>query len=227
MQVHVADPFRHVAVGVGGCRAASVRHVYLLKAINAAGLSERSNYVNVDPPEREASAPATGAPVISGTAQVDETLTADISGVADEDRLTNASYSYQWIAGGSDIDGASDSTYTLVPADEGRTIKVQVSFTDDANNLETLTSATTAAVAARPNSPATGAPTISGTAQVDETLTADISGIADEDGLTDVSYRYQWVAGGSDIDGATGSAYTLTASEQGPARSGSSPSAAS
>ena len=215
LQVHVEDTGSTATTYTDSDVTEGVRHVYLLKAINAAGLSERSNYVNVDPPEREASAPATGAPVISGTAQVDETLTADISGVADEDGLTNASYSYQWIAGGSDIDGASDSTYTLVAADEGRTIKVQVSFTDDANNLETLTSAATAAVAARPNSPATGAATISGTAQVNETLTADISGIADEDGLADVSYSYQWVAGGSDIDGATGSTYTLTASEQG------------
>ena len=55
------------------------------------------------------------------------------------------------------------------------------------------------------NTPATGAPTISGTPQVDQTLTADTSGIADEDGLDNVSYTYQWIAGGSDIDGATGS----------------------
>ena len=48
----------------------------------------------------------------------------------------------------------------------GKTIKVRVSFTDDAGNEETLTSAATAAVVARPNTPATGLPTISGTAQV-------------------------------------------------------------
>ena len=39
------------------------------------------------------------------------------------------------------------------------------------------------------NSPATGAPTISGTAQVGETLTADKSGIADADGLSNVPVR--------------------------------------
>ena len=48
-----------------------------------------------------------------------------------------------------------------------------------------------------------------------QTLTADTSGIADQDGLTNVSYSYQWIAGGSDIDGATGSSYLLTASQQG------------
>ena len=90
-----------------------------------------------------------------------------------------------------------------------------MTFTDDADNEETLTSAATAVVAAKPNSPATGAPTIGGTPQVDQTLTADTSPIDDEDGLTNVSYSYQWVAGGADIGGATGSTYTLTASEEG------------
>ena len=53
------------------------------------------------------------------------------------------------------------------------------------------------------NSPATGAPTISGTAQVGETLTADTSGIADADGLSNVQYEYQWLADDADISGAT------------------------
>ena len=95
-----------------------------------------------------------------------ETLTADVSGIADADGLDNASFSYQWIANDgtidADISGATESTYTLKDTDEGKTIKVLVSFTDDAGNEETLTSAATAEVVARPNSPATGAPTISG-----------------------------------------------------------------
>ena len=66
-----------------------------------------------------------------------------------------------------------------------------------------------------PNSPATGLPTVSGTPQVDQTLTADTSGISDQDGLTNVSYGYQWTAGGTDIEGATGASFTLTASQQG------------
>ena len=158
---------------------------------------------------------ATGLPTISGTAQVDETLTAETSGIADEDGLDNVSYSYQWMAGGSDIDGATGSSHMLTSSEKGQTIKVRVTFTDDADNQETLTSAATAAVAAKPNIAATGLPTISGTAQVDETLTAETSGIADEDGLDNVSYSYQWMAGGADIDGATGSSFTLTPNEQG------------
>ena len=162
---------------------------------------------------------ATGAPNISGTVQVDETLAVSTSDIADEDGLNSVSYSYQWIrVDGSqetDIAGETSSSYTLVLADQGKTIKVKVSFTDDRNNAETLTSEATVAVAAAPNRDATGAPTISGTPQVEKTLTADTSAIADEDGLDNVSYNYQWIAGGSDIDGATGSTYMLTSSEQG------------
>ena len=118
------------------------------------------------------------------------------------------------MAGGTDIDGATGSSYELTSSEQEQTIQVRVTFTDDADNEESLTSAATVAVAARTNNPATGAPTISGTPQVDETLTADISGIADADGLTNVAYSYQWMAGGTDIDGATGSSYELTSSEQ-------------
>ena len=53
----------------------------------------------------------------------------------------------------------------LVFADQGKTIKVRVSFSDDADNQESLTSVATDAVAAKPNSRATGAPTIDGTAR--------------------------------------------------------------
>ena len=164
--------------------------------------------------------PATGAPTISGTAQVGETLTANTSGIADEDGLGSVEYDYQWLADDSEIAGATSLTYTLADADEGKAIKVEVSFTDDADNEETLTSAATDAVAApppTPNSPATGAPTISGTAQVGETLTANTSGIADEDGLGSVEYDYQWLADDSDISGGTNATYTLAAADEGKA----------
>ena len=101
--------------------------------------------------------PATGTPTISGNAQVGEILTADTSGISDADGLTNVTFSYQWIGNDgstdTDIQHATGSSYTLVEADEGQTIKVKVSFADDADNRETLTSTATAAVAA-PEPPA-------------------------------------------------------------------------
>ena len=81
---------------------------------------------------------------------MDQTLTADTSNIADQDGLTNVSYSYQWIAGGTDIEGATGSSYTLTASEQGKTIQVRVTFTDDRNNAETLTSIATTAVAAAP-----------------------------------------------------------------------------
>ena len=180
-----------------------------------AGNEESLTSAATDAVEARPNSPATGQPSISGTAQVGETLTADTSGIADSDGLGSAVYSYQWLADGADIAGANATTYTPVDADAGSAVKVRVSFTDDAGNQEELTSAATNTVEARPNSPATGAPEISGTAQVGETLTADTSAIADADGLSNVTFSYQWLADDADIAGATTTTYTLVDTDEG------------
>ena len=51
----------------------------------------------------------------------------------DADGLTSVSYTYQWIGVATDntetnISSATASTYTLVAADQGTTVKVTVSF---------------------------------------------------------------------------------------------------
>ena len=93
---------------------------------------------------------ATGEPTITGTIRVGETLTADTTGIADSDGLNNATFTYQWLADDADITDATGSTYALAAADEGKTIKVRVTFTDDSGHQETLTSAATVAVASAP-----------------------------------------------------------------------------
>ena len=94
----------------------------------------------------------TGLPTISGTAQVDETLTASSSGVADADGLANATFAWQWIVNDgtadAEIEGATQATYTLTAAEAGTTVKVRVTFTDDGGTEETLLSAATATVPA-------------------------------------------------------------------------------
>ena len=139
-------------------------------------------------------------------------LTASATGIADPDGLTTPTFHYQWLAADVVITRATGLSYTLVAADAGKTIKVWLSFIDDANNAEKLTSAATAVVAAKLNSPATGAPTITGTAQVGETLEAVTDGIADLNGLTTPGYSYQWISRvgstDSDIVGANGGNYT-------------------
>ena len=195
---------------------AETTYYYRVKAENDNGAGEWSETVSATTEERP-NTPATGAPAVSGTARVGETLTADTSGIADEDGLSNAGFSYQWQADGADIPGATDSSYTLADADVGKAISVTVAFTDDEGNEESLISAATAAVEAKPNTPATGLPSIGGTTQVGETLTADTSGIADEDGLTNASFSYQWMADDVDIPGATDSSYTLADADVGKA----------
>ena len=83
------------------------------------------------------------------------------------------------LADDTDIAGATTSTYTLMP--------------DDAGNEESLTRAASDVVEARPNSSATGKPTITGTGQVGETLAADTKDIADGDGLVNAAFAYRWV----------------------------------
>ena len=137
--------------------------------------------------------------------------------MTDGNGLSNASYQYQWTAGGSNIDGATASSLLLTSSQEGDTIQVIVTFDDDDGFSETATSEATTAVAAGAvvNSPPNGLPTISGTPEVDQTLTADTSAVTDGDGLSNVSYNYQWLSDGSAISGATGSSLALTASQQG------------
>ena len=91
---------------------------------------------------------AEGAPRIDGDPAVGETLSADTMGITDADGLNNAVFAYQWLADDAEMAGATGSTYTLIAADEGKTITVRVTFTDDAGNEESLTSAATAAAAA-------------------------------------------------------------------------------
>ena len=312
-------------------------HVYRVKAINEAGLSRMSNYDRVTPAAPPENSPATGVPTISGTARVGETLTADTSGISDGNGLSNATFNYQWLADDADISGATGSSYTLAAAEQGKAVKVRVSFIDDNGYYETRTSEATAAVAApQPdlafvevvavglpsnpevgdtftlgagvenfgaaasaattvrfyvstdatidasdtevgtysvpalaasgftaayiksltlpdtagtyyygacvdavagesdttnnctagghkivvggmNSPATGAPAITGTVQVGKTVTADTSGIADANGLNDATFSYQWLADNADISGAASSSYTLVDAEKGKA----------
>ena len=112
------------------------------------GLSQALSATIAGPPESNTA--ATGTPAIGGTPQVGEELTASTSGISDADGLDTARFGYQWIRADTDIGGATGATYTPVAADEGTRLKVRVSFTDDAGNDESLTSAATDAVAARP-----------------------------------------------------------------------------
>ena len=91
--------------------------------------------------------PATGMPTISGTARVGETLTAVTTGIADADGPASPTYGYQWIrvdadgtSNATDVVGETADTYVPVEADDGKKLRVKVSFTDDDSTDEELTS---------------------------------------------------------------------------------------
>ncbi len=65
------------------------------------------------------------------------------------------------------------------------------------------------------NDDPSGTVTITGTATVGETLTANTDGISDADGPDMLSFTYQWLAGGIPINNATSPTYLLTGDELG------------
>ena len=90
---------------------------------------------------------------------------------------------------------------------------VRVHSTNAIGNSQWTQSATAFSTLA--GTAATGAPTITGTAAVGQPLAVDLTGIADADGLTNVSYSYQWVrvdadglSNPVDITDATAATYT-------------------
>ncbi len=141
----VTDDTATVTVSYRVPASSAIQDEYDIKAI---GLTNRDVTNNTG----AANTDATGKPDISGPAQVGKTLTAGTSDIADADGLTNVSYAYQWIrvdedeSNAVDISGETASTYTVVAADKGKRIKVKVTFDDDGDNAEELTSAASSLV---------------------------------------------------------------------------------
>ena len=173
-----------------------------------------ANYIDAQNKAESASSAATGTVVnvndsptgtvtISGTATQGQTLTAantlgDVDGIG--------TIHYQWKAGGSDISGASGTSFVLTEAQVGAVISVVAGYTDNYGAVESVASTGTAAVL-NLNDPPFGTVTISGTAAQGQILTA-ANNLSDIDGLG--SINYQWKAAGSLIAGATASTLPLT-----------------
>lgn len=168
-----------------------------------------------------ANAAATGAPSISGTAAVGQTLSAVTTGIDDTDGLTSPTFTYQWqrldADGTNPINiGGDASTYQLVAADARKRIRVTVHFSDDDGNSETATSANSDIVYA----PTLNKPTVAGIPQEGETLTASTAGIEDLRGKPE-SFSYQWQRVDADgvsfpVDVGTGtSTYSLVLADVG------------
>ena len=156
-----------------------------------------------------------GSVTIAGDAKVGETLTAtahDADGVP-------ANVNYGWFAGSTPL--GTGATYTVKPADKGKTITVKAIYTDGAGHAEVVSSDPTAEVSDAaptpqpPQPPATnhepvGSVTITGDAKVGETLTAS-NDLKDDDGMGQITYR--WFADGKEI--GQGASYTLQDTDKG------------
>jgi len=164
--------------------------------------------------------PHSGVVSITGAATEDQVLTANTSALADIDGVGTLHYQWQHHVGSGYVNvGFDQSTYTLGDADVGGTVRVIVSYTDDQGFAESETSAPTVSIANVNDAP-TGGVSVTGTATENQVLTADISALADADGISGVlTYRWQLDAGlGAgfvNIAGATASTYTLVDADVG------------
>ena len=151
-------------------------------------------------------------PVASGTAQVDQVLSTTDGTWQGVSAIT---FAYQWRRDGIDISGANSSTYTLVSADYATDIDCVVTASNsfgsvnaESNDIENI-AGTTPVIS--------GVPTISGTAKVDEVLTATSASVS---GTPTPTSTLQWevsndgVSGWSAISGATSSTYTVLSSDE-------------
>ncbi len=160
----------------------------------------------------------TVVPTISGTPQVGQTLTA----TAGTWTGSPSSFTYRWQrcdptgANCADIPAATEPTYVLTDSDVGSTIRVVVSA-QNALGTATATSAPTGVVSALGAPANTSPPTISGSPQVGQTLTAGTGSWTGNP----TSFSFQWqrcnAAGASCvvISGSTAGTYALGSADLG------------
>ena len=160
-------------------------------------------------------APTVTTPTIAGTAQEGDTPTAAASAGQSDNTVT-----YQWLENDGTagsyvaITGATGSTYQVQEADEGFKIEVVATATNENGVTISATSLATAAVLDA--APTVTTPTIAGTAQEGDTLTAAASA-----GQSDNTVTYQWLENDGTagsyvaITGATGSTYQVQEADEG------------
>ena len=147
-------------------------------------------------------------PLITGTVTIDKTSpkVGDTLTAAYSPGNGSGAATWQWLRDSAVIANTNSKTYTVTPADAGKTLRARVSY---ANQEGSITSAETAAVTdTRPD--LTGTVTIDKTSpNVGETLTAAYSGNGTG------TAAWQWLRGNVLISGATGSTYTAVAADAG------------
>lgn len=94
----------------------------------------------------------TVAPSVSGSTTQGQTLTSSTGSWATDDAYLG-NYSYQWTRAGSNISGATSSTYSTVVADIGNAIACKVTSTNDRGATTVTSSNSITVIAATPGAP--------------------------------------------------------------------------
>ncbi len=144
-------------------------------------------------------------PSIVGAAKVGVTLQASTG----EWGPGAVSLTYQWYRGSNPISGATSPTYTLVDADAGYKMRVEVTGAKQSYDSVRRMSPETAEVMY--GAVVSAVPTISGKTWVGETLTAEPGSW----GPGDVTLSYRWFRSGAQIVTATGQEYVLVDADAG------------
>ena len=181
-----------------------------LSNITPTGTTDNTYVVdNTAPTVAISDVPATSTEAFTATFTFSEAVTGFVVGDITLGNATASSFS-----------ATSTTVYTaLITSTASGTVTVTVTVdvaadaaTDFAGNGNTAAPQASSTYTST-NNLAVGGPTITGTAQVGQTLTADTTGITDADGLTSPTYTYQWIQVNNgteaDITDADSSTYIL------------------
>jgi Concanavalin A-like lectin/glucanases superfamily len=163
----------------------------------------------------------TAPPVISGTAQEGQTLTASNGTWIGTQPIT---YAYQWLrcdstgANCAAIDAATSSSYAVTSTDVGNTLRVKVTATNSVGSAGATSSQTSVVQSASSPPVNTTLPTITGIPQDGQLLSANPGNWS---GTQPIGYGYQWLRCDTNavncaaIAGATGASYLVTTADVG------------
>jgi len=127
----------------------------------------------------------TVAPVVTGTAQVRQTLSCTTGTWTDVPPITG--YTYQWQYGTTNIPGATSSTYTIESAYVSASIRCIVTASNSAGSRAASSNATAAVVANVPLAPTIGTATATSSTTATVAFTANDNGGASITGFTATS----------------------------------------
>lgn len=141
---------------------------------------------------------ASPRPTITGTFRVGRTLTVSLGSWTP----TPTTVAYQWYRDGIALEGATSSTRVARLRDRGHVLSVRVIASVAGIPAVVRRSVRTEVLAGVFDT--TPTPTVSGTTEVGDTLTATVGSWSESPNLT-----YQWKRAGSAISGATGTTYVI------------------